>query len=341
MDTHTELLSPPTPRPGSPRPSGDAARPGTPPTSEVALAIRDLRCRYGDYEAVRGIDLTVHRGETFALLGTNGAGKTTSLETLEGHRRADAGDVEVLGLDPHRDRRTLAARIGIVFQSSGFPHDLTPTELLTTWRRLTPSATHHLGVLEVLTRVELEHRADVPIRVLSGGERRRLDLAVALVTSPELVFLDEPTTGMDPQARERTWQILRDLRGEGVTIVLTTHYLEEAEALADRLAIMHEGHLATTGTLAEVVASRPATIRAGLPGSCPALPELHGDVEVAGDQLTVATRELQRDLTQLLGWAATHEVTFPTLQASEASLAQVFHAIAGAALTDLTEEADR
>lgn len=343
MDTTTNLISPPTPRPGSPRPLSDAATLGIPPSSDTALAVRDLRCWYGDYEAVRGIDLTVHRGETFALLGTNGAGKTTTLETLEGHRRADEGHVEVLGLDPSRDRRTLAARIGIVFQSSGLPADLTPTELLTTWRSLTPGAAHHLDVGEVLTRVELEHRASVQIRVLSGGERRRLDLAVALLTSPELIFLDEPTTGMDPQARERTWQILRDLRAEGVTIVLTTHYLEEAEALADRLAIMHEGGLAATGTLAEVVATRPATIRVDLPAGAATPPELQGDVEVEDGRLMVATRHLQDDLTCLLRWARTHELRLSGLHASEASLSQVFHDIAGASLPDPhhAEEAHR
>lgn len=231
----------------------------------------------------------------------------------------------------------------MVFQSSGLPTDLTPTELLTTWRSLTPGADRHLDVREALTRVELEHRATVQIRVLSGGERRRLDLAVALLTTPELIFLDEPTTGMDPQAKERTWQILRDLRGEGVTIVLTTHYLEEAEALADRLAIMHEGVLATTGTLAEVVATRPATIRAGLPVPAVHPPELRGDALVEDGQLVVASRHLQDDLTHLLRWADRHGQRLTGLHASEASLSQVFHDIAGASPADPhdAEEAHR
>ncbi|MFP4312295.1 MAG: ABC transporter ATP-binding protein [Nitriliruptoraceae bacterium] len=300
------------------------------PRGPVALAVRGLHCRYGDFEAVGGIDLTVRRGETFALLGTNGAGKTTTLETLEGQRAPDDGDVEVLGLDPRADRRALAARIGVMFQASGLPGDLTPHELLDVWTRLTPDARSHLDVRDALTRVQIDHRAEVRIRQLSGGERRRLDLALALVNRPELIFLDEPTTGMDPQARERTWQILRDLRDDGVTIMLTTHYLEEAEALADRLAIMHAGRLAAAGTLAEVVASQPATIRAALPATAPELPPPVGDAEVgAGGEVTIATRHLQRDLTDLLLWAREHDLYLEGLQASEASLAQVFHAIAG------------
>jgi ABC-2 type transport system ATP-binding protein len=306
---------------------------GRPHEGAPALVARSLRCRYGAFEAVRGIDLTVHRGETFALLGTNGAGKTTTLETLEGHRVPDGGHVEVLGLDPHAERRTLAAQIGLMFQTSGLPGDLTPREVLELWRRLTPEASGHLDATDALTRVELDHRAEVRIRQLSGGERRRLDLALAIINDPELVFLDEPTTGMDPQARARTWQILRDLRAEGVTILLTTHYLEEAEALADRLAIMHAGALATTGTLTEVIASQPATITARLSTNAPELPDLDGDIQWTGDrQLTIATRRLQQDLTDLLAWARTHGQRLEQLQATDASLTQVFHDIAGAPL---------
>jgi ABC-2 type transport system ATP-binding protein len=332
MDTQPNLMTnEPAISPGrspvaTPSPSAHGDRPDERP---IALAARALRCRYGAFEAVRGIDLTVHRGETFALLGTNGAGKTTTLETLEGHRPADEGDVGVLGLDPHADRRALAARIGIMFQASGLPGDLTPREVLGLWARLTPDAPRHLDVADALTRVELEHRADLRIRQLSGGERRRLDLALALTNDPEVVFLDEPTTGMDPQARERTWQILRDLRAEGVTILLTTHYLEEAEALADRLAIMHEGRLATTGTIGDVIASQPATISARLADHAPELPDLRGDIKLQADRrLTISTRELQQDLTDLLAWARTHGLRLDELQALDASLSQVFHDIA-------------
>ena len=305
------------------------------------LTARALRCRYGAFEAVRGIDLTVHEGELFALLGTNGAGKTTTLETFEGHRAADDGTVEVLGLDPRAHHRELAARTGVVFQQSGLPAELTPREVLRLWSRLTPDARRHLDVDEALARVGLGHRVAVRIRQLSGGERRRLDLAVALLNDPELVFLDEPTTGMDPEARMRTWGIIRELLADGVTVVLTTHYLEEAEALADRLAIMHEGRLATGGTLAEVVAAQPGTIQAELPPDAPQLPpfpERRHDGSSA--RLELRTTQLQRDLTRLLRWAEDHDVELSGLQAADASLAQVFHELsAGEVLAegDLTD----
>lgn len=327
--TNLTINEPPSHSGGSSPPHG-----GPPYDRPAALVVRALRCRYGAFEAVRGIDLTVHRGETFALLGTNGAGKTTTLETLEGHRTPDSGEVEVLGLDPHAERRGLAARVGIMLQASGLPGNLTPREVLELWTRLTPDAPAHLDASVTLARVELDHRADVRIQQLSGGERRRLDLALALINDPELILLDEPTTGMDPQARERTWQILRDLRAAGVTILLTTHYLEEAEALADRLAIMDAGRLATTGTLSEVIASRAATIRARLPAGAPQLPDLNGDIHLAADrQLTIGTRQLQEDLTDLLTWARTHGQRLEELHASDASLSQVFHDIAGEPVT--------
>ncbi len=308
----------------------------------VVLSVRALRCRYGTFEAVRGIDLTVRRGELFALLGTNGAGKTTTLETLEGHRRAHDGHVEVLGVDPFAERRRLAARIGLVFQSSGLPAGLTPREVLGLWPRLTPSAARHLAVDDVLARIELDHRADVRIGALSGGERRRLDLGLALINDPELIFLDEPTAAMDPEARLRTWRILRELLADGVTVVLTTHELEEAEALADRIAIMHDGLLAATGTLAELVATHPAVIAARLPHGAPPLPDLGGHVEHDVDRrLRIETRHLQRDLTALLLWSRDHGVRLDDLQATEASLAQVFHAIAGHGPSTDGQEAPR
>ena len=301
----------------------------------AVISVHGLVCRYGDFIAVNGIDLTVQRGELFALLGTNGAGKTTTLETLEGHRSADAGRVRVLGRDPHVHRRDLAARIGVMFQHSGLPGNLTPHEMLTLWTQLTPDATRHRDVEATLAMVGLDHRSHVHIQRLSGGERRRLELAVALVNDPELVFLDEPTTGMDPEARQRTWQVLRTLLADGTTVVLTTHYLEEAESLADRLAIMHEGRLATHGTLADIIASYPARIHARLPQHAPALPSIGDTVHVdTAGRLRITTRRLQHDLTRLLRWADEHAVMLGELQAIEASLAQVFHRIAGTGHAD-------
>ena len=298
--------------------------------TETVIDVRGLRCSYGDFEAVKGIDLEVHRGELFALLGTNGAGKTTTLETLEGHRTASNGQVQVLGMNPRQHRRKLATRIGVMFQHAGLMEDLTAAENLKTWCGLQGATTDPGQLLE---QVALDHRSDVPIKNLSGGERRRLELAVAITNEPDLVFLDEPTTGMDPEARVRTWEIVRDLLRRGITVVLTTHYLEEAERLADRLAIMHEGEIAVAGTLAEVLATRPGRISCRIDGELPAdLPGFLGDArtDVARDrlQLTIASRELQTDMYRLLDWADQHRVTLHQLSGAEASLSEIFHDIA-------------
>lgn len=323
MDTTTHATDRPAPTGASPE------RP-----TETVVSARGLTCRYGDTVAVDGVDLEVRRGELFALLGTNGAGKTTTLDTLEGRRRPDAGEVAVLGLDPRAHRRELAARVGTVLQSGGVPAALTPRELLRTWARLHPDA-QALHADEALARVRLSHRAEVRAGSLSGGERRRLDLALALSTQPELLFLDEPTTGMDPEARERTWGLLRDLLRTGTTIVLTTHYLEEADALADRIAILHRGRLARRGTRAELVADHAGHIDTEVATTAlrEGLPSLHGevqrDVRGSATRLRVRTRALQADLTALLTWAATTRTELLGLRAGEASLDDVFHAVAG------------
>jgi len=293
-------------------------------TGDVAVDVRGLRVRYGSFEAVRGIDLQVRCGEVFALLGTNGAGKTSTLEVLEGLVVASAGAVSVLGLDPHTDRVALHRRVGIQMQEGGFVEDLTVGESLRLWRRLcarpdTPEA--------VLRRFELTHRGDVAVRNLSGGEKRRLDLAMAVWGSPELVVLDEPTTGLDPASRQRAWEVIRKLRSTGRTVLLTTHYLEEAEALADRAAIMHNGRIVVHGTLAEIVATQPARFSAALPPDAPELPSLAGTVARAGDRLEVRTDELQAGLTALLTWAQHHQVALADLRAAPASLADIYHAV--------------
>ena len=305
--------------------------PHTHTTAPPVLAARALRCRYGTFEAVRGIDLTVRRGELFALLGTNGAGKTTTLETLQGRRVPDGGHVRVLDLDPQRCRRRLAMRIGVMLQESALPNELTPAEFLALWHRLTTGGElTHRPVDDELARVGLAHRRDVRIGRLSGGERRRLDLAVALSGDPELAFLDEPTSGLDPESRADTWELIRDLRRHGSTIVLTTHYLEEAEELADRLAIMHAGHVEVSGTLHDVLAAREARIRCEVPHHAH-LPrgELVGRVTAIADRdgqrLEVRTHDLTRDLAAVLAWSEMHAIPLHRLHASEPSLAEVFH----------------
>jgi ABC-2 type transport system ATP-binding protein len=209
-----------------------------------AIEVRDLHKRYGDFEAVRGIDITVQRGEVFGLLGPNGAGKTTTVEILEGYRARSAGEVSVLGHDPARRALALRRRIGIVLQSGGIYSHITPREALRHWASFYPRPR---DVEEVLELAGLGGQADVRSRRLSGGQLRRLDFALALVGDPELIFLDEPTTGFDPEARRAAWETIRSLRSLGKTILLTTHYLDEAQALADRVAIVKDGRVLAIG----------------------------------------------------------------------------------------------
>jgi ABC-2 type transport system ATP-binding protein len=210
----------------------------------VAIDARDLRKRYGDFEAVRGIDISVRRGEVFGLLGPNGAGKTTTVEILEGYRARDGGDVCVLGHDPQRRERELRQRIGIVLQSGGIYSHITPREALRHWASF---YRRPRDVEDVIELAGLRDAADVRSRRLSGGQLRRLDFALALIGDPELIFLDEPTTGFDPEARRSAWETVRKLRDLGKTILLTTHYLDEAQELADRVAIVKDGRILAIG----------------------------------------------------------------------------------------------
>ncbi len=228
-----------------------------------AIEVHALHKRYGEYEAVRGIDITVRRGEVFGLLGPNGAGKTTTVEILEGYRERSSGEVSVLGHDPARRDRALRRRIGIVLQSGGIYSHITPREALRHWASFYP---HPRDVEEVLTLAGLNEKADVRSRKLSGGQLRRLDFALALVGDPELIFLDEPTTGFDPAARKAAWETIRGLRDLGKTILLTTHYLDEAQELADRVAIIKDGRILAIGPPRELgsgAASYRVTYRDG------------------------------------------------------------------------------
>jgi ABC-2 type transport system ATP-binding protein len=214
-----------------------------------AISVRGLRKSYGEYEALRGISFDIREGEVFGLLGPNGAGKTTTVEILEGYRERDAGEVNVLGFDPARARTAYRERIGVVLQHSQL------------WANLTVAETHSMfagyyrqprEVDEVIELVGLAEKRDARVKTLSGGQKRRLDLGVALVGDPDLVFLDEPTTGFDPAARRAAWEMIRSLRSLGKTILLTTHYLDEAEQLADRVAVLREGRMVREGTPAEL-----------------------------------------------------------------------------------------
>ncbi len=205
--------------------------------------------RYGDVLAVDALDLTVERGTITAVLGPNGAGKTTTLETCEGYRRPQAGDVRVLGLDPQRDRADLPPRIGVMLQEGGAWSGVRAVEML---RHIASLHAHPLDVAALARRLGLDECGRTPYRRLSGGQKQRLGLAMAVVGRPEIVFVDEPTAGLDPQARRTTWDLLTELRAAGVTVVLTTHYIEEAERLADVVHIIDRGRLVLTGTPSEL-----------------------------------------------------------------------------------------
>src|SRR3954465_9646468 len=262
-----------------------------------AIEVHDLKKSYGAIEAVRGVSFDVAAGEVFCLLGPNGAGKTTTVEIMEGYRLADAGAVRVFGHDPARGERALRERVGIVLQSSGVQADLTVGELLEMYARYYPRPLKPEDVIEL---VELDAKRDERVTRLSGGQRRRLDLALALIGDPDLLFLDEPTTGFAPHARRQAWGAIRSLCSLGKTVFLTTHYMDEAQALADRVAVMAGGRLAAIGPPAPL-AGRPAPpagpdalpteIRFALPtGIEPVpLPDLDGDVAVEGSSVLVRT----------------------------------------------------
>src|ERR1700716_2186314 len=216
----------------------------TPAVSGAAIGVRGLRKSYGDFEAVRGIDFEVRRGEVFGLLGPNGAGKTTTVEILEGYRARSEGEVSVLGFDPGARSRALRARVGIVLQSTGLYRHIRVREAVAHFASMYP---HPRAVDEVIGLTGLEGKENSLVRTLSGGQLRRLDLALALVGDPELIFLDEPTTGFDPAARRNAWDTVRSLKALGKTVLLTTHYLDEAQALADRVAIIKDGRILAEG----------------------------------------------------------------------------------------------
>ena len=220
------------------------------------VSVRRLTKSYGDFEALKGIDFELRAGEVFGLLGPNGAGKTTTIEILEGYRRRDGGEVAVLGADPATAGLGWRGRIGVVLQSSAMYENLTVAEHLA---QFAGYYEHPRPVDEVIGLIGLEEKSETRARRLSGGQRRRLDLGLALVGGPELLFLDEPTTGFDPGARRRAWETIRSLRALGKTILLTTHYLDEVEQLADRVAVLREGRIVASGTVQELVGGAPAT----------------------------------------------------------------------------------
>ena len=292
-------------------------------TTERVVEAADLSYNYGahgEFQAVRKLNFSVQRGELYALLGTNGAGKTTTLETIEGHRAPTSGRVSVFGGDP-RNRASVRPRVGIMLQESGFAGDLTVAESL----RLSGSISGRQDSDDrVLGLVDLVAKRDTRVGQLSGGEKRRLDFGMAIWGTPELIFLDEPTTGLDPSARDGLWNVVAGIREKGTTIILTTHYLEEAQKYADRIGLMHKGELEREGTLAELVEDQPSHIEFVAPAGI----ELPLAVTTTLNGLSrLDTDNLQRDLTTLLVWADRAGHTLERLSATTSSLDDVFRSL--------------
>jgi ABC-2 type transport system ATP-binding protein len=289
-----------------------------------AIQVRDLRKRYGSLEAVRGIDLEVHEGEVFAMLGPNGAGKTTTVEILEGHRERDAGDVSVLGRDPARGGPELKRRIGIVLQSTGVNPYLTVAETIEMFRRYYP---HPRPLDEVIEVVGLTEKRDARVRRLSGGQQRRLDVGIGLAGDPDLLFLDEPTTGFDPAARRGAWEMVRNLAALGKTIFLTTHYMDEAQALADRVAIIAGGRIIAEGPPSTLTAaSRQITLlRFRLPTQAPALPaKLRKLATTSAAGVELRTDDPVPVLNELTTWALAKKIALEGLEVHRPSLEDVY-----------------
>jgi ABC-2 type transport system ATP-binding protein len=310
------------------------------PSSAPAIRCRRLVKRYGAVVAVNGLDLEVPRGECFGLLGPNGAGKTTTVEVLEGLNVPDEGEVEILGEAWSGDGRALRARLGVQLQETKFPEKLKVSEVLTLFRSFYPRG---LDVADVLAVVELEEKADAPVRSLSGGQKQRLSLAVALVGDPELLFLDEPTTGLDPQSRLKAWEVVESLKARGRTVLLTTHYMEEAARLCDRVAIVDHGRVIALGTPRELIASLGAehviefAVAAGTqPPSREVLAALPTVEEVREEDSSwrLTVREVHRAVPGLLAALAERGAEPTHLSTHHATLEDVFVALTGRRLRD-------
>ncbi len=308
-------------------------------TGDLAVEVRGLRMSYGPLEAVRGIDLEIEPGEVFALLGPNGAGKTTTVEILEGYRHRTGGDARVLGQDPQGNARRLKERIGIVLQQSGVPGFLTVREATAMVAGYYP---HPRGVDEVIEKVGLADAAERRVIRLSGGQRRRLDLALALVGDPELLFLDEPTTGFDPSARRAAWETIRSLAALGKTIFLTTHFMDEAQALADHVAIIAAGRIVAHGTPDSIGtrASSDSVIRFGLPDQLTP-PDGVGAVHANGGSWQIETSDPTRALHVLTGWAVERGLELGRLEVSRPSLEDVYLELTGSEVQEGEEAQER
>ena len=293
--------------------------------TQAAISVRGLRKSYGALEAVAGVDIDVARGEVFALLGPNGAGKTTTVEILEGYRPRSAGDVNVMGHDPGRNEVAFKRKIGIVLQDTGVSRFLTVSEVIDQFRGYFPDP---LPLEEIIEVVELREKKDTLVRKLSGGQQRRLDVAVGLAGNPDLLFLDEPTTGFDPSARRNAWTMVHNLKALGKTVLLTTHYMDEAHNLADNVAIIAKGKIVAQGPPATLGGAdlRRTTVSFEIPGSV-ALPEV-GAVR-SGKRVSVVTDEPERLLHRLTTWSLAEDIPLEGLNVSPPSLEDVYLRLTG------------
>jgi len=294
------------------------------------IEVQGLVKRYGSFVAVDGIDLNVEAGEVFALLGPNGAGKTTTVEILEGHRKRSAGVVTVLGEDPETSGRSFRERIGIVLQSTAIEKELTVREAIDTYGSLYPSRRETDELIEI---VGIGEKADARIKTLSGGQRRRLELALGIVGDPDVIFLDEPTTGFDPSARRQAWRVIDNLRTLGKTILLTTHYMDEAQNLADRVAVIAGGRIVAEGT-PETLGGRAEAetiVRFRLDAAAAEMLPAIGERIIAGsgDDIEIRTPDPTRLLHLLTSWAVEHGHELATLTVNRPTLEDVYLRLAG------------
>src|SRR5437762_2821915 len=302
-----------------------------------AIVVENFSKSYGSNRVVDHLHFTVQRGEIFALLGPNGAGKTTTVETLEGYRKPDEGTIRVLGLDPISQARDLKPRIGVMLQQDGLYPVLTAREVL---QLFAGYYQHPQNVDQLIERVGLSSAKKTRCRRLSGGQKRRLALAVALVGNPELIFMDEPTAGMDPQARLTTWEIVRDLQQQGVTILLTTHLMDEAERLADRIAIIDHGQLIALDTPGNLTGTQNANVvRFVAPSGLDctqlaALPSAHKAEELRPGSYLIETDAVPTLLVELTSWLRDSHITLSELRVGHGSLEDLFLRLTGSEVRD-------
>ena len=293
-----------------------------------AIIVENLTKSYGAFQAVSNITFDVSPGEIFALLGANGAGKTTTLEILEGHRKRTSGKVTVLGYDPYKQHDSMIKHIGIVLQETGIEPYLKVEEVLKQFSGFYPNPR---DIDEVIEATGLKEQRRTPVRKLSGGQRRRVDVALGLIGDPDLIFLDEPTTGFDPSARRNAWSMISNLKSLGKTVILTTHYMDEAEYLSDRIALMVNGEIERMGTTRELISSESnTTIQFSLPDSNSSLPETIMKIaEINGNLVSIITNSPTGVLSEITNWALENSLKLDDLTVQRSSLEDIFLKVVG------------